>query len=187
MTMEVSDLASVDVCVVGAGSAGSSAAIAAARGGASVLLIDRLPFLGGTSTAVLDTFYGFYTPGSTARKVVGGIGGRRRRRRCATLGPVVERPNTYGAGTGVTYLAEHLKVVWERLVTDAGRTCPAAHDPPGCGGPRRPGRVGHGRDAGRPRSHPGDASSSTRRATRTCARSPASGSRRPARSIRPRR
>ncbi|MFL5718957.1 MAG: FAD-dependent oxidoreductase, partial [Chloroflexota bacterium] len=67
-------IADVDVCVVGAGSAGSSAAIAAARGGASVLLIDRLPFLGGTSTAVLDTFYGFYTPGTRAGKVVGGIG-----------------------------------------------------------------------------------------------------------------
>ena len=36
------------------------------------------------------------------------------------LGPVLERPNTYGAGTGVTYLAEHLKVVWESLVTGAG-------------------------------------------------------------------
>lgn len=33
---------------------------------------------------------------------------------------MVERPNTYGAGTGVTYLAEHLKVVWEGLVSDAG-------------------------------------------------------------------
>lgn len=112
-------IAAVDVCVVGAGSTGSSAAIAAARGGASVLLIDRLPFLGGTSTSVLDTFYGFYTPGSHARKVVGGIGddvvAALRR-----LGPVVERPNTYGAGTGITYLAEHLKVAWERLVTEAG-------------------------------------------------------------------
>jgi hypothetical protein len=36
------------------------------------------------------------------------------------LGPVVERPNTYGAGTGVTYLADHLKVVWDRLVAEAG-------------------------------------------------------------------
>ena len=83
------------------------------------LLIDRLPFLGGTSTAVLDTFYGFYTPGSSARKVVGGIGddvvAALRR-----LGPVVERPNTYGAGTGITYLAEHLKVAWEDLVVAAG-------------------------------------------------------------------
>jgi hypothetical protein len=112
-------IADVDVCVVGAGSAGSTAAIAAARSGATTLLIDRLPFLGGTSTAVLDTFYGFFTPGERPRKVVGGmaddvVDGLRE------LGPVLTRPNTYGAGAGVTYLAEHLKVVWERLVTDAG-------------------------------------------------------------------
>jgi hypothetical protein len=108
-----------DVVVVGSGSAGSPAAIAAARTGAKVLLIEKLPFLGGVSTAVLDTFYGFYTPGSRPVKVVAGIGddviaGLRRR------GEVLERPNTYGAGTGVTYLAEHLKVVWEDLVTGAG-------------------------------------------------------------------
>jgi hypothetical protein len=112
-------IAEVDVCVVGSGSAGSTAAIAAARAGADTILLEKLPFLGGTSTAVLDTFYGFYTPGARPRKVVGGIPddvveGLR------TLGPVVERPNTYGAGTGVTYHAEHLKVVWERLVTEAG-------------------------------------------------------------------
>ena len=112
-------IADVDVCVVGAGSAGSSAAIAAARTGASVLLIDRLPFMGGTSTAVLDTFYGFYTPGSEVRKVVGGIGDDVVAA-LRDLGPVVERPNTYGAGTGITYLAEHLKVAWERLATEAG-------------------------------------------------------------------
>src|SRR5512135_347361 len=87
-------IASVDVCVIGAGSAGSSSAIAAARAGASVLLIDRLPFLGGTSTAVLDTFYGFYTPGTQARKVVGGIGDDVVAA-LRTLGPVIERPNTY--------------------------------------------------------------------------------------------
>jgi choline dehydrogenase-like flavoprotein len=112
-------IAAVDVCVIGAGSAGSSAAIAAARTGASVLLVDRLPFLGGTSTAVLDTFYGFYTPGSITRKVVGGIGDDVVRA-LRGLGPVLERPNTYGAGTGVTYLAEHLKVAWEELVTGSG-------------------------------------------------------------------
>lgn len=117
MTRE--SIGSFDVIVVGSGSAGSTAAIAAARGGANTLLIEKLPFLGGNSTAVLDTFYGFYTPGERAKKVVAGIGddvvaGLRR------LGKVVERPNTYGAGTGVTYLAEHLKVVWESMVTASG-------------------------------------------------------------------
>jgi glycine/D-amino acid oxidase-like deaminating enzyme len=108
-----------DVVVVGSGSAGSTAAIAAARGGADTLLVEKLPFLGGVSTAVLDTFYGFYTPGSASRKVVGGIAdevvGALR-----DLGPVVERPNTFGAGTGVTYHPDHLKVAWERLVLEAG-------------------------------------------------------------------
>ena len=111
--------AEADVCVVGSGAAGATAAIAAARDGASVVLVEQLPFLGGTSTAVLDTFYGFWTPGDAPRKVVGGIAdevvaGLR------ALGPVVERPNTYGAGTGLTYVAEHLKVVWERLASEAG-------------------------------------------------------------------
>jgi glycine/D-amino acid oxidase-like deaminating enzyme len=112
-------LGSADVVVVGAGSAGATAAIAAARAGATVLLVEKNGFLGGTSTAVLDTFYGFWTPGERPRKVVGGIpdevvAALRR------LGPVVERPNTYGAGTGVTYHPEHLKVAWEELATGSG-------------------------------------------------------------------
>ncbi len=111
--------AGADVVVVGSGTAGASAAIAAARNGASVLLIEKQGFMGGISTAVLDTFYGFYTPGSDPRKIAGGISddvvaGLRR------LGPVLERPNTYGAGTGVTYNSEHLKLVWERLASEAG-------------------------------------------------------------------
>lgn len=121
MSRQLLELGGYDVAVVGSGSAGATAAVAAARTGARTLLLEKLPFLGGVSTAVLDTFYGFYTPGSRAWKVVGGladevVAGLRR------LGPVVERPNTYGAGTGVTYLAEHLKVVWESLVTGAGVT-----------------------------------------------------------------
>ena len=127
-------LASADVVVVGSGTAGASAAIAAARGGAAVLLIEKQGFMGGTSTAVLDTFYGFYTPGSSALKIAGGISddvvaGLRE------LGPVVERPNTYGAGTGVTYNAEHLKLVWERLASRRRGARHAARLPPGC---RRP-------------------------------------------------
>ncbi len=108
-----------DVIVAGSGSAGSTAAIAAARAGARTLLVERYGFLGGTSTGVLDTFYGFYTPGTRSLKVVGGIGddvvAELRK-----MGACFERPNTYGAGTGVTYNSEHLKIVWEQLVLQSG-------------------------------------------------------------------
>ena len=117
--MSTTDFGTYDVVVVGSGAAGSTAAIAGARSGASTLLVEKLPFLGGNSTAVLDTFYGFFTPGDLARKVVGGIGDDVLSG-LESLGPVLYRPNTYGAGTGVTYLAEHLKVVWETMVVDAG-------------------------------------------------------------------
>lgn len=108
-----------DAIVVGSGSAGSPAAIAAARQGAKTLLIERLPFLGGISTAVLDTFYGYYTPGKISKKIVGGIAdevvkGLNEYKAC------FERPNTFGAGTGITYHPEYLKIVWESLAVKAG-------------------------------------------------------------------
>jgi glycine/D-amino acid oxidase-like deaminating enzyme len=108
-----------DVIVVGAGSAGSSAAITAARHGAHTLLVDRMAFMGGTSTAVLDTFYAFYTPTERPQRVVGGLGWEVVE--CLTAeGVAFERLNTYGAGTGVTYDQETLKTTWERLAVQAG-------------------------------------------------------------------
>ncbi|MGA9800060.1 MAG: FAD-dependent oxidoreductase [Terriglobales bacterium] len=118
-------LASPEILVVGSGSAGATAAVAAARlsqqaaSRSRVMLIERYGFLGGTSTMVLDTFYGFYTPGSVARKVVSGvpddvIAGLKK------IDQVIERPNTFGAGTGITYNPEFLKVAWERLALEAG-------------------------------------------------------------------
>jgi len=107
------------VIVVGSGSSGSTAAIATARSGARTLLLERYGFLGGISTGVLDTFYGFYAPGTRSLKVVGGIADDV----IAALrgfGCCFERPNTYGAGTGITYNSEYLKVAWERLVVDSG-------------------------------------------------------------------
>jgi hypothetical protein len=112
-------LARADVAVVGAGSAGCCAAIAAARRGHRVVLIDRLSFAGGTSTAVLDTFYGFFTPGDAPRKIVGGVPDAVVDGLDAT-GDVFLRPNTYGAGTGVTYNPERLKCIWDGLLADAG-------------------------------------------------------------------
>jgi hypothetical protein len=112
-------LATVGVLVVGGGSAGCCAAVACAEAGASVMLVERYGFLGGASTGVLDTFYGFFTPGEAPRKVVGGIADRV----VDALdreGAVYLRPNTYGAGTGVTYGPERLKLVWDELLGQAG-------------------------------------------------------------------
>jgi hypothetical protein len=109
-----------DVLVVGAGSAGCCAALAAAEGGGRrVVLVERYGFAGGSSTQMLDTFYGFFTPGEAPRKVVGGIPDRVVDR-LDQAGAVFLRPNTYGAGTGVNYNPERLKLVWDELLAEAG-------------------------------------------------------------------
>lgn len=113
-------LAEADVLVLGAGSAGCCAAIAAAGNGAKrVVLVERYGFPGGTSTFALDTFYGFFTPGETPRKVVGGIPDRVVDK-LDEAGAVFLRPNTYGAGTGVNYNPERLKLVWDEMLVAAG-------------------------------------------------------------------
>jgi len=112
--------ASVDVLIVGAGSAGCAAAMAAREDGRySVLLVERYGFAGGSSTGVLTTFYGFFTPGDAPRKVVGGIPDRVVNE-LDKRGAMYLRPNTYGAGTGVTYNPETLKLVWDELLARAG-------------------------------------------------------------------
>jgi glycine/D-amino acid oxidase-like deaminating enzyme len=108
------------VLVVGGGSAGCCAALAAAgEGVASVLLVERYGFLGGSSTQMLDTFYGFFTPGAEPRKVVGGVPDRVVDALDAA-GAVFLRPNTYGAGTGVNYNPERLKLIWDELLAATG-------------------------------------------------------------------
>ncbi|WP_353483860.1 FAD-dependent oxidoreductase [Haliscomenobacter sp.] len=109
----------VDILVVGAGSAGCVAALAAASAKYRVLLVERYGFLGGSSTQMLDTFYGFFTPSETPKKIVGGWPDEV----VNTLndhGEVFLRPNTYGAGTGVNYNPERLKNVWDTLMLNAG-------------------------------------------------------------------
>ncbi len=112
-------LAETDVLVIGAGSAGCVAALAAAaQGQYSVMLVERYGFPGGTSTQMLDTFYGFFTPGTTPRKIVGGVPDLVVNELDKT-GDIFLRPNTYGAGTGVNYNPERLKLVWDKLITEA--------------------------------------------------------------------
>lgn len=113
-------LPAAEIIVVGAGTAGCCAALAAARSGCkNVLLIERYGFLGGTSTQMLDTFYGFFTPGDQPRKVVGGVPDLVVNALDAA-GAIFLRPNTYGAGTGVNYNPERLKLVWDELLLAAG-------------------------------------------------------------------
>jgi hypothetical protein len=110
-----------DVAVVGGGSAGCAAAVAAARHGQQVALIERYGFLGGTGTSVLDSFYGFFTPGDNPRQVVGGIPWEVVS--ClAEQGAMLLRSSSYGAGAAVTYNQEVLKVTWDHLVQQAGVT-----------------------------------------------------------------
>ncbi|MBX3254996.1 MAG: FAD-dependent oxidoreductase [Chitinophagaceae bacterium] len=109
-----------DILVIGAGSAGCLAALAAASSKKyKVLLIERYGFFGGTSTQMLDTFYGFFTPGETPKKIVGGLPDQVVNR-LDGYGEIFLRPNTYGAGTGVNYNPERLKQVWDELLIAAG-------------------------------------------------------------------
>ncbi|MBO0949157.1 FAD-dependent oxidoreductase [Fibrella forsythiae] len=114
-------LAEVDILVIGAGSAGCVAALAAAGQGTevSVMLVERYGFPGGTSTQMLDTFYGFFTPGNVPRKIAGGWPDRIVNELERT-GDIFLRPNTYGAGTGVNYNPERLKLVWDQLIQQQG-------------------------------------------------------------------
>lgn len=112
-------LPAAEVTVLGGGCAGVMAAVAAAREGASVVLVEREGTLGGTSTGVLDTFYGFWTPGSDPEPVVAGLPGEVVDR-LLREGHAFVRPNSYGAGDGVTYNPEVLRHVYDRLCEEAG-------------------------------------------------------------------
>ncbi|MFZ5952231.1 MAG: FAD-dependent oxidoreductase [Candidatus Rifleibacteriota bacterium] len=106
-------LGEADVLVVGGGTAGSVAAIAAARSGADTLLIEDLGFLGGTQTAALVT--------PQMPNLVGGrplntgidseINGR-----MASLGAA----DTYKDGNAGWFDPEMLKCVFDDLLAEAG-------------------------------------------------------------------
>jgi ribulose 1,5-bisphosphate synthetase/thiazole synthase len=63
-----------DICVVGAGSAGISAALEAARLGRRVALVDGLHALGGQAVnSIIGTFCGFFSNGTSGYQTVHGI------------------------------------------------------------------------------------------------------------------
>lgn len=111
-----------NVVVVGGGSAGLAAAVSAGRAGASVLLVERLSYLGGMSTAgLVGTFCGLYvSQDGEPKPVVEGLAleilarleGR------GGLGPV--EPVAGGRTHIRAYDLESLKVVADELVVSAG-------------------------------------------------------------------
>jgi flavin-dependent dehydrogenase len=63
-----------DICVLGAGIAGISAALEAARLGRKVVLVDALPALGGQAVnSIIGTFCGLFSNGPTAYQFTHGI------------------------------------------------------------------------------------------------------------------
>ncbi|NPC59317.1 FAD-dependent oxidoreductase [Caenimonas soli] len=111
-----------DVLVCGGGLAGTMAAVAAARHGANVLLVERYGFLGGNATAgAVAQFNSWQT--ANGRPVIAGLASE-----------VVERLGRYGAAgehqtfvmsTGhkmdrVEYAPEILKLVLDDMITEAG-------------------------------------------------------------------
>jgi hypothetical protein len=67
----------------------------------------------------VDTFYGFWSPEQEPRQVVGGVG-YEIVRTLLEEGHAFKRMNTYGAGPGVTYDIERLKVLLDRTVGESG-------------------------------------------------------------------
>src|SRR5882672_10090001 len=63
-----------DICIVGAGIAGVSAAIEAARLGHKVVLVDGLPTLGGQAVnSIIGTFCGLFANGTHGAQLTHGI------------------------------------------------------------------------------------------------------------------
>lgn len=113
-------IAEPDVLVVGAGPAGIGAAIAAARNGAKVLLIERYGFLGGNLTiAMVNPMFTFHD--INGRQVIRGIAGELVERLVAMKmsdGHVTDL--TFDNASMTTFDPEGMKVLLFRMVAEAG-------------------------------------------------------------------
>lgn len=113
ITKEIPVVASYDVVVCGGGPAGFIAAIAAAREGAKVALVEQLGFLGGMATAGIVAPLSVFT--YSGDKVIGGIPWE-----------FIERLQDMGAGLiekplgNVAFEPEQYKLLCQRMVLESG-------------------------------------------------------------------
>jgi hypothetical protein len=107
---ELPVIASPEVCVVGAGAAGLSAAVAAARCGLDVLLIEKYGFCGGATVAGLSgTICGLYSSGDRPEQIVFGFAGEFHARLKRSGGVKASLP------FGRTILVPHDSFSWKEL------------------------------------------------------------------------
>ena len=114
----VSRIEETDIVVIGSGSSGILASVAAARSGNKVTIVEKYGFLGGISTGVIDTMNGFYTIEEKPRKIVSGITDEilyRLRKEDSLL----ERYNTFGTGVVITYNQDILKCVYDDMAVES--------------------------------------------------------------------
>ena len=114
---ELPVIADVDVCVIGGGPGGLPAAIAAARQGASTLLVEMQGFLGGMPTAGLVGPILGHTGSRSDNPVIGGIP-QEICQRMADIGQAWDWQRSLKSW-GVPFNAEGLKIIADRMVQEA--------------------------------------------------------------------
>ena len=116
----------VDVCVVGGGPSGVAAALSAARNGASVLLVERMGFLGGSATAMQVPAFAPFSDRTKA--IVRGIGWEVLTEHQRRLARPLPDPDSYhipqdkGRMDWVPLDVELLKRLYDELCEAAGIT-----------------------------------------------------------------
>lgn len=116
--MEPTTTAVTDIIVAGGGPAGVAAAVAAARLGARVTLVERYGFLGGMSTA--GFVFPFMTHYAGDRPIIRGIWGEMRNRLAAY--PYGYKASTHLGLRHFCFDLEGLKHIWLEMCLEAGVT-----------------------------------------------------------------